>query len=122
MEEKYSITESEEVILQILQEEAPLSMQEIIRRAKEQKGWADSTIKTFVRRMVKKGAILEEQKKVQVFSPAYAEETRKRAVLQDVVDKFFKGSYRKALLCFCETQQVSKEELQEVMEIIGKEE
>lgn len=122
MEEKFSITESEEVILQILQEEAPLSMQEIIRRAKEQKGWADSTIKTFVRRLVKKGAILEEQKKVQVFSPAYAEETRKKAVLQEVVDKFFQGSYRNALLCFCETQQVSKEELQEVVEKIGKEE
>lgn len=122
MEEKYSITESEEVILRILQEEAPLPMQEIIRRAKEQKGWADSTIKTFVQRMVKKGAVLEEKKKVRVFSPAYTEETRKGAVLKELVDKFFMGSCSKALLCFCETQQVSKEELQEVMEIIGKEE
>lgn len=122
MDEKYSITESEEVILQILQEEAPLSMQEIIQKAREQKGWADSTIKTFVRRMVKKGAILEEKKRVHVFSPAYTEEKRKGAVLQELVDKFFMGSCRKALLCFCETQQVSKEELQEVMEIIGKEE
>lgn len=120
MEEKFSVSESEEVILQILQEEAPLSMQEIIRRAKEKKGWADSTIKTFVRRMVKKGAILEEKKNVHVFSPAYAEETRKKVVLQEVVDKFFKGSYRNALLCFCENQQVSKEELQEVLDKIEK--
>ncbi len=122
MEEKYSLSESEELIWEILQKESPLSMQEIIKRAKEQKDWADSTIKTFVRRMVKKGALVEKQDKVMLFFPAYAEETRKKVMLQEVVDKFFKGAYQKALLCFCEEGQVTKEELQEVLEQISREE
>lgn len=122
MEEKYSLSESEELIWEILQKESPLSMQEIIKCAKEQKDWADSTIKTFVRRMVKKGALVEKQDKVMLFFPAYAEETRKKVMLQEVVDKFFKGAYQKALLCFCEEGQVTKEELQEVMEQISREE
>lgn len=120
MEEKYLVSESEEIILTILQEEAPLTMQEIVIRARQKKEWSDSTIKTFVRRMVKKGAILEERRKVHVFAPAYGEEARKKAALREVVDKFFKGSYQKALLCFCETEQVSEEELREVLEKISE--
>ncbi len=122
MEEKYSLSESEEIIWKILQEEAPLSMQEIMKRAKKERDWADSTIKTFVRRMVKKGALVETQQGIKRFFPAYTEENRKKVILQAVVDKFFQGAYQQALLCFCEDEQITKEDIQAVLEKISKEE
>lgn len=122
MNKKESITDSEEIILEILEEHSPLTMQQIIQYAGKKKEWADSTVKTFVRRLVKKGAVREEQKEVLYFIPAYTREKRSQMALGEIIDKFFEGSYQKAMLNFVENEYVTKEEVKEALRMLEEEE
>ncbi len=118
MEEK--ITKSEEIILEILEQEHPLTMQQIIQAARERTNWADSTIKTFVRRLIKKGAVIEKQREVLCFEPKYSRKIRSQMALKNVVDEFFEGSYRNAILNFVESDYLTKEEREDILQIIAK--
>ncbi|MCM1186048.1 MAG: BlaI/MecI/CopY family transcriptional regulator [Lachnoclostridium sp.] len=120
MNKKENITDSEEIILEILEGHEPLNMQQIVQYAREKKEWADSTIKTFVRRLVKKGAVREEQREVLYFAPACTREKRSQMALAEIIDKFFEGSYQKAILNFVENEYVTKEEMEEALRLIEK--
>ncbi len=121
MNKKDHITSSEEIILEILESDSPLTMQQIIQHAKEKKEWADSTVKTFVRRLVEKGAVREEHREVQYFIPAYTRGQRSRMALGEVIDKFFGGSYQKVMLSFVENAYVTKEEVEDALKLLGEE-
>ena len=116
------ITENEEVILEILEESNPQSMQQIIKNAKQKKEWSDSTIKTFVRRLVGKGAIKEEKKEVIYYAPTYTKEKRGQIALKAVLDRFYKGYLGKAILNFVESEEITKEELEDILKMINEEE
>lgn len=122
MNKKENITDSEEIILEILEAHSPLTMQQIIQYAKKQQEWADSTIKTFVRRLVKKGAVKEEQREVLYFAPVCTREKRSQMALNEIIDKFFEGSYKKAMLNFVENEAVTKEEVKEALRLIEERE
>ncbi len=119
---KQSISKSEEIILEILEKENPLTMQQIMQAARERTDWADSTIKTFVRRLVKKGAVKETQCEVQYFEPVFSRKARSQMALKNVVDEFFAGSYRNAILNFVENDCVSKEEMADILAMLEEEE
>ncbi|MCM1327390.1 MAG: BlaI/MecI/CopY family transcriptional regulator [Bacteroidales bacterium] len=120
MNKKENITDSEEIILEILEGHEPLNMQQIVLYAKEKRAWADSTVKTFVRRLVKKGAVREEQREVLYFAPAYTREKRSQMALAEIIDKFFEGSYKKAMLNFVENAYITKEEMEEALRLIER--
>ena len=118
MNKKDNITESEEIILEILEAHEPLPMKQIIQYTREKREWADNTIKTFVRRLVQKGAVMEEQREVLYFTPTYTREKRSQMALEEIIDKFFEGSYKKAVLNFVENEYVTKEEIKETLKML----
>ena len=112
------ITKNEEIILEIVERENPITMKQIIERTKEQKEWADSTIKTFVRRLVKKGMVEVEEKEVQYFIPKSSREKRGIAALHEVFDKFYEGKWQKAVLSFADDEKITQEELEKALNFI----
>lgn len=113
-----AISESEEIILEILERENPITMKHIIELVKKEKNWADSTIKTFVKRLIKKGQVTVIEKEVQYFMPVYSREKRGIAALCEVVDKFYEGQWQQAMLSFAENEKITQEELENVLEYI----
>lgn len=113
-----AISESEEIILEILERENPITMKHIIELVKKEKNWADSTIKTFVKRLIKKGQVTVIEKEVQYFMPVYSRENRGIAALCEVVDKFYEGQWQQAMLSFAENEKITQEELENVLEYI----
>jgi BlaI family penicillinase repressor len=113
-----SITESEEIILEILEKTNPITMKQIIALVKKEKNWADSTIKTFVNRLVKKGRVTIVEKEVQYFMPVHSREKRGVAAFCEVVDKFYDGHWQQAVLSFAENEKITQEELESVLDYI----
>ena len=113
-----SITESEEVILEILEKKNPITMKQIIGLVKKEKKWADSTIKTLVSRLVKKGNVTIIKKEVQYFMPTHSRGKRGINALREVVDKFYDGHWEKAALSFAENEKITLEELEGVLDYI----
>ena len=116
-QKRNAITENEEIILGVIERENPITMKQIMERVKEKK-WADSTIKTFVRRLVKKGRVMVVEKEVQYFQPTDSREKRGIAALLEVIDKFYDGKWQNAVLNFAESEKISQEELEKVLKYI----
>jgi BlaI family penicillinase repressor len=113
-----SITESEEIILEILEKTNPITMKQITALVKKEKNWADSTIKTFVNRLVKKGQVTIVEKEVQYFMPVHSREKRGVTAFSEVVDKFYDGQWQQAVLSFAENEKITQEELESVLDYI----
>jgi predicted transcriptional regulator len=90
-------------------------MKQLITLAKKEKNWADSTIKTFVNRLIKKGQVRIIEKEVQYFVPVHSREKRGIAALCEVVDKFYDGHWQQAVLSFAENEKITQEELESVL-------
>ncbi len=113
-----SITESEEIILKILENNNPITMKQLIELVKQEKKWADSTIKTFVNRLVKKGRVTIIEKEVQYFMPVHSREKRGITAFCEIIDKFFDGHWQQAVLSFAENEKITQEELESVLDYI----
>lgn len=117
-EKQFQISESEEIIMECLQKHGELSLSEISRLVKEQNNWADSTIKTFVRRMCEKGALIAEKREVYYYRPSYSMEERKHYMLQELLSTAFEGSMRNLMMNYLETEAVDERELKEVDQLL----
>lgn len=113
-----SVTESEEIILEILEKKYPVTMKQIIALVKKEKNWADSTIKTFVNRLVKKGQVAVIEKEVQYFMPVRSREKRGLTAFSEVIDKYFDGHWQQAVLSFAENENITQEELESFIDYI----
>jgi BlaI family penicillinase repressor len=113
-----SISESEEIILEIIEKNNPITMKQIIALVKKDKDWADSTIKTFVKRLVKKGQVTIIEKEVQYFTPTHSRENRGISAFCEVVDKYYDGHWQQAVLSLAENEKITQEELESVLDYI----
>lgn len=113
-----SVTESEEIILEILEKKYPVTMKQMIALVKKEKNWADSTIKTFVNRLVKKGQVAVIEKEVQYFMPVRSREKRGLTAFSEVIDKYFDGHWQQAVLSFAENEKITQEELESFIDYV----
>jgi len=114
----FEISESEEFIFELICKNAPISMADIFKLAKADKDWSDSTIKTFVNRLAKKGALTFKKDKVKMYSPACSMEEYKFSLLKNLRDQKFKGSSANMVLNYISNASCSEQELAELKKII----
>lgn len=116
---KINLTEAEWNVMECLWEGAPRTGREIIEWLKERKGWSRSTTLTLLHRLEEKGAVCAEHSgSVKTF---YPEITRECAALQEAehfLDRVYHGSLGMMVSAFTKKQALSKEEIQELYDIL----
>lgn len=118
-DKRYELSESEEIIMKCLQNHGEASLGEITRLVKEQNNWADSTVKTFVRRMCNKGALIAEKRDVYYYRPSYSVEERKHHMLQELLSTAFEGSMRNLMMNYLETEVMDEKEWKEIDQMLA---
>lgn len=121
MKEKQQLTNTEWEVCECLWEEAPLTMTQIASRLTERTGWSRSTGETLVRRMADKGLLRWEQgKKAKLFHPTVE---RKDAVLRETrgfLRKVFGGSVGLLVNTMAESEDLSREEIDQLYEALRR--
>ena len=121
-EEDRQLTKAEMEIMNVLWERGRgMTTHEIIEEYPEPKP-AYSTIATFLKILVNKGFISSHKMagggKTFVFAPTISREAYTNRVMKDVKSTFFAGSFKSMLSFFAQQEEVSEEDLQEIMEMI----
>ncbi len=115
------VSESEQIVMEVLWQESPLSSQEVVERLAAQ-DWNEKTVKTFLNRMVKKGVIgYETQGRKYLYSPNIKREDFIEEESNGFLDKVFKGNVKELLATFVQNKQLSKQELNYLKELLDKE-
>ena len=121
-EEERQLTKAEMEIMNVLWEKAEgMTTHEIIEEYPEPKP-AYSTIATFLKILTNKNFIHSRKQegggKTFVFTPLLSREAYTNRVMKEVKSTFFAGSLKSMLSFFAKQEEVSEEDLQEIMELI----
>ena len=122
--EERQLTKAEMEIMNVLWEKANgMTTHEIIDEYPEPKP-AYSTIATFLKILTNKNFIRPHKQegggKAFVFTPLISREAYTNRVMKEVKSTFFAGSLKSMLSYFAKQEEVSEEDLQEIMELIKK--
>ena len=113
------ISDSEVEILRVLWESAePLTLAEIRIELSKRTPWEDSTIKTLLRRLCEKGAVLQEKKKVFCYSPVITEAEYEKYCTQKLIDRLYKGSAKNLVAALVHEQKLTEEDLTELWDLL----
>lgn len=112
------VGESEWYVMKALWASSPLSGSDIVSVVSQYTDWSQSTILTMVRRLVKKGAIGIEHKKVMMYYPLVEENEIAKIETDMFVKRVYQGSINMLIKGFLENGKLSKQDLSELKKMI----
>ena len=118
---KVNLSDAEWKIMELLWEKQPRTMMDITKALTDDTGWSKHTVMTYLKRMEEKGALhYEEGARAKQY---YADLDRKEVVVKETehfLSKVFKGKMGLMLNTMVEQNAISKEEIQELYDILEK--
>jgi BlaI family penicillinase repressor len=83
--------------------------------------WDSSTIKTLVRRLCEKGAVEAEKREVYYYCPLLTRREYRAWSTQTLIHRLFQGSARQMVASLVEGDQLSEQDIRELMELLERE-
>jgi predicted transcriptional regulator len=120
---KSTIHDTEWDLLEVLWSKERATAREVAESLADKRGWAVSTVKTLLDRMVQKGLVAARQVgNVWEYTPAVKPIQARRSAWSELVDKAFGGSVAPALQFLARDAKLSKKDLAELRALLdGKE-
>lgn len=103
--------------MNLIWELAPINSTELVKKATEELGWKKSTTYTVIRKLCKRGIIINENAVVNYIVDKKAVQ---RVESAEHIKKMFNGSIKSFLASFLDNDRLSEEEAKELKRIIDK--
>ena len=117
------ITGSELEVMKLLwRAEDALPVTVIREELQQSKGWEPATIKTLISRLVTKGAVRQEKRKVFYYSPLISEGEYSAWATKDLITRLFHGSARDLVAALVYSDGLKKEDIEELQNMFKVEE
>ena len=115
------LTGSEWSILDSLWQESPQTVMQLVANLSKTVGWAKSTTITTLRRMEEKGLVhCEIAGKGKSYTPAVEQEQAEISETRSFLDRVYRGSVGLMMSAMAQRQELSKEEIAELREILAQ--
>ena len=113
------LTDKEIAIMNVLWDGGAMSMRDILDRLPEPKPHFN-TVATVVRRLEQNGMVTHKELGARFFlyEPAVSREKYAEQVNKESVNRFFGGSYMEFISCLVDQQEVSVDELKELIKMV----
>lgn len=119
MLESSPISESESLVMDILWTRAPQTADEIVAALSASTDWQESTIKTFLNRLLKKGVLRAEYEgRRYLYFPVLQRADWVDAQSRSVLDRLFGGRVAPLVAHFSERQALSRDDIAELRKLI----
>ena len=113
------ISESEWEVMKVIWKGNPLTSEEIIASLSEKKSWSPQTIKTFINRLLKKGAIgYEKTSRSYVYYPTISEEECVSVESKNFIERVYDGAAAMLFANFIEKKVLSEEEIARLQNLL----
>ena len=117
------ISGSELEVMKILwRAEDALPVTEIREQLQKTKGWEPATIKTLISRLVSKGVVRQEKRKVFFYSPAVSEKEYSTWATDDLIERIYNGSARQLVAALVHSDGLTQTDLDELRQMFKVEE
>lgn len=117
------ISDAEWQVMKILWRQSPMTANEIIKKLETSVDWNHQTIRTLINRLVKKNAISYSVKgKAYYYYPIVSEEKCMKEETRSLLSKVYDGSLNLLIKNFLNDEKFSKEEIDELRNILNDKE
>jgi predicted transcriptional regulator len=114
------LNDSEWTVMQAVWREAPASAREVLERVHAETGWAYSTVKTVLARLVEKGALREEKRgKASIYEPRVTRDAARKAALSSLLEKAFDGRFGTLVQHMVASEKLSKKEREKLARMLS---
>lgn len=122
MKEKNAILQqSDRYIMEKLWEKSPMTTIQLYYELKDEQGWSKSTVFTLLSRMTEKGIIYyKEDGRAKQYYPAIGREEADAAETASLLNRVFKGSAGMLMNTMLKENMFSKDEIDELYDILKK--
>ena len=112
------ISGSELEVMKVLWEaEDALPVTVIREKLQERKGWEATTVKTLVSRLLGKGVIAQEKRKVFFYSPLVSEAEYNEWATSNLIHRLYKGSAKNLIAALVRSDDLTEADLKELREM-----
>lgn len=119
MKELPKISEAEWEVMKLLWKANPLTSEKIIASLAEENNWSTQTIKTFITRLIKKGAIgFEKTGRVYNYYPLVSEDECIKSENNFFLNKVYNGALSILFSKFLEDDNLSIDEIEELENLL----
>ena len=119
--EETKLTASEWNVLNCLWADSPKTVMQLVAELEKTVGWAKSTTITTLRRMEEKGLVhCEIAGKGKSYTPAVEQEQAEISETRNFLDRVYRGSVGLMMSAMAQRQELSKEEIAELREILAQ--
>ena len=116
-----TLNNSELQVLQCLWAESPLTLMQLVRRLGDETGWAKSTVATLLSRMEQKGLIrYTDGGKAREYYPLVTRDEAARAETDSLLSRVYNGSVGMMVNALVRQNNLSKEEISELYDILER--
>lgn len=117
-----NISEAESKVLEVFwRAAAPLSAEDVVTAMANDREWSAGTIRTFLARLVKKGALAATPEgRRYLYQPLLHREDYVHAQSRDLIDRLFGGRIAPFITHFSEREQLSRDEMEEFKQLIAR--
>ena len=111
------ISDSELEVMKVLWEAGDaLPITELRQTLHERRGWEATTVKTLVQRLVAKGVLEQEKRKVFYYRPLVSESEYSDWAVNGMVQRLFRGSAKALVATLVQSDGLSDEDIAELRE------
>ena len=112
------ISDSELEVMKLLwQAEDALPVTEIREALQKSRGWEATTVKTLVSRLVSKGVIRQEKRKVFYYSPLISEKEYNGWATNNLIERLYHGSARDLVAALVHSDGLTQDDLEELRQM-----
>ena len=112
------ISDSELEVMKLLwQAEDALPVTEIREALQKSRGWEATTVKTLVSRLVSKGVIRQEKRKVYYYSPLISEKEYNGWATNNLIERLYHGSARDLVAALVHSDGLTQDDLEELRQM-----
>lgn len=119
MDKENKISEAELEVMKVLWEAGqPVATGSICKLLQERMGWDRSTVRTLIKRLQEKKAILQEKQDVYCYLPAVSEAEYLEAQTKSFIKRLYGGSVKNLVASLVQNMDLSLEDIEEIKEFI----
>ena len=113
------LTEAQWKMMNVIWERHPASARDVLEKLEAETGWAYTTVKTMLDRLVEKGALSARLRaNTTLYQPLINQQEARRTALRGLLDSAFEGAFGPLLHFMLSDEKLSKKEREELKRII----
>jgi BlaI family transcriptional regulator, penicillinase repressor len=117
------ISEAEWIVMEVVWRKNPITALEVVQQLVSYKQWQDQTIRTMLRRLIRKKALsYRAEGKTYFYSPAVSREQCVRGESHSFLERVFGGAAHPLLVQLVQEAKLSPEEIAELKHILREKE